>query len=353
MAGLLSDWFGPQSQVGGLLGDANTRLTSAFENPAFQMGIALMAARPGRADEAVANAMQNIALQRAFNANRADRASADARDKRDYDFRVQEATRAQGNADRTAALQEKGLALRDVPSGFRRDDGGNLTYIPGGPSDPAYLRSVGSRQNAPAGYAWSDPNDQTKGVYAIPGGPAEKIGAETAARVGLAKSFLGQLPAIRKRVEAGEATGPIDSVLGWAGYGDAGEIRRQIDSGADALLRNLTGAGMNIAEAKDYAQRYRWQPGDTVERSKSKLDQLERELTSVMNTVSKGRGGMESIMGGNSSVKQTPSDMPAPDSQAAITSNALIKARDAIQRGADPAAVRQRLKDAGINPAGL
>lgn len=217
-----------------------------------------------------------------------------AKDSRDFAFRQEEAKRAQANADRSYGLQAQANARAGdkTPTGFERDPAtGGLKPIAGGPADPSYRRTVTDKQNAPSGYKWADPSNPEAGLVAIPGGPGEKIPAEVAARLGLAKSFLGQLPEIRKRVEAGEATGLVDGVMGAANMGGSGEIRRQIASGAEALLRNLTGAGMNIDEAKKYVARYQPQINDSAKTIGSKLDQLERELRSVNDIVSQGRGG--------------------------------------------------------------
>lgn len=149
----------------------------------------------------------------------------------------------------------------------------------------------GGPEKPPSGYRYNDPNDPTKGLTGIEGGPADKIPSEVAARLGLAKSFLGQLPDIRKRVEAGEATGPIDGLAASFNIGNAGELKRQIASGSEALLRNLTGAGMNENEAKNYVRRYELETTDTSTTVLSKLTQLERELRAVDQVVSKGRSG--------------------------------------------------------------
>ncbi len=178
-----------------------------------------------------------------------------------------------------------------TPSGFYRASDGVLRYEPGGPADPKYKREAGDRNNAPPGYRWINPENPDDGLRSIPGGPGEKVDAEVAGRLGLAKSFLGQLPEIRRRVQAGGITGPIDAGLGYMGAGEPGEIRRQIDSGAEALLRMLTGAGMSQTEAGNYVRRYQFSPTDTVDTVLSKLNQLERELNSVGESVGKGRGG--------------------------------------------------------------
>lgn len=122
----------------------------------------------------------------------------------------------------------------------------------------------------------------------------EKMDEPTAARLGMAKSFVGQLPEIRQRIEAGELAGVVNIGKAKIGTGKPGELRRMIDSGADALLRMLTGAGMNIQEANDYTRRYRFDPLTEYIDPKnllSKMKQLERELVTIGEIVGKGRGG--------------------------------------------------------------
>jgi hypothetical protein len=176
-----------------------------------------------------------------------------------------------------------------APAGFEKRADGTLHFIKGGPADPDYLREKGEKNAAPSGYRWVDPKNPDAGLVAIPGGPGEKVTPEVSARLGLAKSFLGQLPDIRRDIEKGDATGPWDAMQAKAGVGRAGELNRQIKSGAEALLRNLTGAGMSQSEAQNYVSRYELQPWDTTKTVRSKLDQLERELQYTITEVEKGR----------------------------------------------------------------
>lgn len=143
----------------------------------------------------------------------------------------------------------------------------------------------------PGGYQWVDPNDQSKGVQPIPGGPATQIPGELAARVGMSESFMQQAPALREKLLSGDMTGPIDSLTAKFGYGERGETYRQMQSGADALMRLLTGAGMNETEAKAYAERYLPTMKDTPESAAGKLDQLVRELEAAKGMAMRGRGG--------------------------------------------------------------
>lgn len=200
-----------------------------------------------------------------------------------------EATAAASNPTLLASLLKQ-IHGGDTPAGYKKTETG-LSFIPGGPADPAVKRALGDRTNAPPGYRFKNPEDPASDLVAISGGPAEKVDANVAARIGLADSFLGQLPSIRKRINEGQATGPVDGPAGYFGIGEAGELRRQVASGSEALLRNLTGAGMNEKEASDYVARYHLQPHETKWSANSKLDQLERELKATKEAVGRGRGG--------------------------------------------------------------
>ena len=275
----------------------------------------------------------------------------EGRDKRDFAFRQSEAERAQRNTETGHGFQREGLGLQrqaqdraNLQSPYAPDPArpGGVIPTPGGSADPAAAarnaelqaeaqRKIDSAKfhatiedkkraaireglvpgtpayqrflfpgsavagdagtKAPSGYQWKDPDDHSKGVTPIPGGPGEKVDAEVAARIGLGTSFLRQFPKIRESVAAGGATGAWDAAMAAGGQGRAGEVKRQIDSGADALTRLLTGAGMNLYEATDYADRYRLGKFDTADKMTSKLDQLKVEIETIMEVVGKGRGG--------------------------------------------------------------
>lgn len=143
----------------------------------------------------------------------------------------------------------------------------------------------------PSGYQWVDPQDQSKGVRPIPGGPAEAIAAETAGRIGLANDALPQLGAAEQAARQGDLTGPVDYFYGRMGWGKQGELVRELTAGSEALTRMLTGAGMNMSEAQREVDLYLPSPTDRAEDLTSKIQQLQRRLEEVSRTVKLGRGG--------------------------------------------------------------
>jgi hypothetical protein len=234
---------------------------------------------------------------------------------------------AQAETARHNVELEKYYGQSRVPFGWTVGPEGTATPIPGGPADPEYLRKKAEltgegREKPPSGYRYR--SDQPGVLEAIPGGPGEKIASETAARVGLTKSFLDELddttdaqgnvkPGLRSRITSGEMTGGVfNPAMAWAGFGTQGEVRRKVDSGADALLRALTGAGMNLTEAQDYTRRYRFDPRDTVGVSLSKLDQLKRELQYTMTEVTRGHGGVTPGAGRPAAPAAAPGIPPPP-----------------------------------------
>lgn len=138
----------------------------------------------------------------------------------------------------------------------------------------------------PTGYRWLPDG----ALEPIPGGPGTAISAELSARLGLANKFLGESQDLKNRASTGSATGPIDYVIGAAGFGESGKIQRRIADGADALQRMLTGAGMPASEAADYANRFRVTGMDTSETITDKLTNLEQVLRAQIEMSTRGRG---------------------------------------------------------------
>ena len=148
--------------------------------------------------------------------------------------------------------------------------------------------SVDTGVKLPTGYQWVDPNDPSKGMAPVKGGPGEQLPGELAARVGMADDFLSKKDDLKRRIKAGEATGPIDvfrgKVMGTnSTYAD-------IENGAEALTRMLTGAGMNIAEAEDKARRFLPTYYDDDKTLQDKVDRLTAALQAAKDMAMRGRG---------------------------------------------------------------
>lgn len=141
-------------------------------------------------------------------------------------------------------------APQQPPSGYQHAPGG-LAPIPGGPADP----------NAPQKPA-----------------PPGRIPAEQASRVALGKSYASQVPDILASIAEGTTSGGLGTAQVASGFGKGAAVARRQKSGVDALIRSLTGAGMNLAEAAEYADRYRIQATDSADTQTSKVLQLVQEL---------------------------------------------------------------------------
>lgn len=157
------------------------------------------------------------------------------------------------------------------------------------PEEQAQAARAGLKPQQPApptGYSYKA--DGT--LQPIQGGPADpamqKIPADQAARKAMTDIFLADAPGIAKAIQSGEMTGPIDATIAASGYGKGGEIKRQIQSGVDALRRNLTGAGMSASEADEYVGRYLPSRFDTAASLQSKVGQLQKELQGYTNVLS-------------------------------------------------------------------
>ncbi len=178
-------------------------------------------------------------------------------------------------------------------------------------------------------------------------GSAPKVGgdngaelpAEMGARIGLGDKFLAQVPAIRKRIENGDASGLWDKTMLATGSGGAGQLWRQIETGRDALVRNLTGAGMPESEAQNQAARYQIGVTDSVETMLDKLTNLEADLRAT-------RAGAIGAKTGQLSLTPAPGSGTDP-------AGALEEVRTAIAKGASREAIIQRLTQMGISPEGL
>ncbi|MBR0747388.1 hypothetical protein JQ582_25975 [Bradyrhizobium japonicum] len=216
-----------------------------------------------------------------------------------YDFKIVGDNLVRTNS-RTGRSE---IMMRDVKNDFEvktvKDDDGSERLVrvrkqgPEGPIDTGGSASQANTGKLPPNHRWIDPNDKRKGVEPIPGSEAAKVGDEIVARVGLARSFIGTLSDLKARVARGDVG--IDNwqnhTQAMANVGVPGETKRMLDAGVEALTRMLTGAGMNIDEAKRQAQQYSITARDTKWTINSKIDALTRHLDSIGEDLGRSRGG--------------------------------------------------------------
>jgi len=133
------------------------------------------------------------------------------------------------------------------------------------------------------------------------------VSAEMEARLGMGGKFLSDLedvtdaqgnviPGIRSRVKAGELNKDYPTaILAQLGKGGPGEVRRLIDGGSEALVRMLTGAGMNKEEVATYERRYQFRFAENPTEALSKIEDLAATIKSVQHAVETGKSSPEDL----------------------------------------------------------
>jgi hypothetical protein len=122
------------------------------------------------------------------------------------------------------------------------------------------------------------------------------IPAEFGAKVGLGEGFLEKYDNIKARAKKFYASKSPYEQLKRRGQmifntGEGGELWRDVEIGREALVRQLTGAGMPESEAKDQASRYSIGSLDTDFDALSKLESLRKALINSASGAYKARGG--------------------------------------------------------------
>ncbi len=165
--------------------------------------------------------------------------------------------------------------------------------------DPAFaefLRSKKGAANAPSGYTYG-PDGK---LAPIPGGPQdpdrdinEPLPGELAARFGLANQYFKRFDGIEKDLTSKDpkAVGPIDS---W-GFGQSGAIQRDMKLGSEAMVRMLTGAGMNKEEAENEVKQYLPGPYDGPATVLDKQKRLRAALRDMQREALQGRRSRRQI----------------------------------------------------------
>jgi hypothetical protein len=184
--------------------------------------------------------------------------------------------------------------------------------------------------------------------------------SEMAARLGIGGKFQVDmedqkdaqgniLPGIRSRIKAGELNKDWPTALAANYYkGGPGEVRQLIDDGAEALVRMLTGAGLNMEEARDYGNRFKFRLVDNQKESLTKANNLSNVLTAVEHAVDTGKSSPDEIrkvLG-----QRAPSEFAAPKVQNEAEANQYFGAAQSRldrerQRGASREALAAKREE--------
>jgi len=167
-------------------------------------------------------------------------------------------------------------------------------------SGPVVLK--GGAPQAPSGFAWSrqpgtmGPDDVGE-LVPVAGGPATQLPSEVAGKVAIIDTFFERAPTIDEAIKSGDfADKNITSRMALAtNVGQMGEINRIFKQGEDAIRRTLTGAGMAMSEADNYAAQYLPQATDSEKTIKLKYDAMTKTLSNMRKSITQGRGGVADL----------------------------------------------------------
>lgn len=118
--------------------------------------------------------------------------------------------------------------------------------------------------------------------------PNASLPAEVGARIEMGRNFIRMVPDIEARIGKLDAGDHINLALG---RGNAAGLWRDIETGRDALLRGLTGAGMSITEAQNAVDRYQISATDRKQTMIDKVHNLQRDLEAVERGAITGKSG--------------------------------------------------------------
>jgi len=158
---------------------------------------------------------------------------------------------------------------------------------PQAPSGFVYTRAPGT--NGP---------DDTGEMVAVTGGPGTQISADIQGKLAVTRQFIEDYsPVIEKAIKDGRfANNNYADRVNYAGeLGEMGEINRYFQTGADAIIRTMTGMGMNISEQNKYLNLYvpKWNESEYT--IKSKFKSMKGILSRMKSLAEQGRVGPEQL----------------------------------------------------------
>lgn len=137
-------------------------------------------------------------------------------------------------------------------------------------------------QKPPAGYRYAADG---QALEAIPGGPAEKLTPEQAAKTAQVNNARNALPEI-ERVMVDQAP---DLFAFYAGAGETGRGRRLVKEAIEGYLRATSGAAVTESEMDRALDLYEPKPYDSAETRKAKFQRLSQFLQGTGENMMRGR----------------------------------------------------------------
>lgn len=181
------------------------------------------------------------------------------------------------------------------PQKFEKVGPGESLYSVGGAGNAGKATPIvsGGPEKPPAGYQYVDPKDPSKGLAAIPGGPATHLPAETAGRIAMMETAAAELPNARKTLMEGR--GPRGAGVGntfnsAVGLGSYARAERTVTLAIEGALRAMTGAAAPETEVSRYKNLFMPSPLDSPETATQKLNQLDDFIANAKRMVTQGRG---------------------------------------------------------------
>lgn len=200
-----------------------------------------------------------------------------------------EAVKLGGRADRIYEVSADGTQMEDVTPATGDQ------WVPLSPEEQAAYGDTPMQKNVKTG------------KISGPGG-MPLVSPETGARVALGDEFLRNYDTVYNSALAGDMTGPeyITSVM--MGRGPGGTAYRMLKQGTEALVRQMTGAGMSQGEAVERASQYEPEWHNDAATLASKIEGLKRALTATRSGATAGRSFPEAPNAGGE-------DLPTPQTQ--------------------------------------
>ncbi len=140
------------------------------------------------------------------------------------------------------------------------------------------------QQNAPPGYRLNDDGSMS----AIPGGPATKLPAEVAGRLAMMRTANKGMPEATKYFLNPPNTKSTELFQYHTNSGDYGRASRTIKVAIESALRAMTGAAAPDSEVASYMDKFLPTPYDYPETRKQKLMLLQSFMDEAQSTIMQG-----------------------------------------------------------------